>query len=69
MMQNNRALYSDRKFEVLKAVYKWRDTIGRVEDESPNFVLPNSYMFEIVNTLPNTKEELIKKCHKLQYVS
>ena len=41
LMERNRAIMSDKKFEVLKAVYRWRDGVARQDDESPHFVLPN----------------------------
>jgi ribonuclease D len=38
--------------KVLKMMMKWRDWIGRLEDESPKFVMPNSVMFQIARDLP-----------------
>ena len=48
-----------REVAVLKALYGWRDTIARDEDESPRFVLPNHLMIRLAQALPLTAASVV----------
>jgi len=52
------AQFTPQQFSVFKAVHKWRDTVGREEDESPNFIMPNHAIFSLARALPQDKATL-----------
>ncbi|KAG6193435.1 hypothetical protein E4U27_007760 [Claviceps purpurea] len=51
MRQGHLALNSEQ-FAVFRALWRWRDDTARKEDESPNFVLGASNVFEIARVNP-----------------
>lgn len=51
MRQGHLALNSEQ-FAVFRALWRWRDDTARKEDESPNFVLGTSNVFEIARVNP-----------------
>ena len=42
------------QMRVLKALYAWREDLGRQEDESVRYVLPNHLMLNIAQVMPST---------------
>jgi exosome complex exonuclease RRP6 len=50
--------FTPQQFSVFRAVHKWRDNIGREEDESPMFIMPNHAVFSIARLLPVDKAAL-----------
>ena len=53
-------LVSKINFEVFKAVHQWRDRIARIEDESQQYLLPNSALIAISDLPPKSLTELGK---------
>ncbi|KNA10843.1 hypothetical protein SOVF_140560 [Spinacia oleracea] len=45
---------------VLSALFEWRDTVARQDDESTGYVLPNKQLLEIAKRLPEKKEDLLE---------
>lgn len=54
-----------RKCKLFKAVYKWRDHIGRLLDENPNYILPNYDLHDIIEAFPFNLEVLKSKYRSL----
>eukprot|EP00826_Nyctotherus_ovalis_P012098 TRINITY_DN1315_c0_g4_i1.p1 TRINITY_DN1315_c0_g4~~TRINITY_DN1315_c0_g4_i1.p1 ORF type:complete len:211 (+),score=36.11 TRINITY_DN1315_c0_g4_i1:540-1172(+) len=52
IIDNNRLLLKKGEMSVLKGLLKWRDYVGRVEDESVQCVCPNEVLFALVRSLP-----------------
>jgi exosome complex exonuclease RRP6 len=52
------AQFTPQQFSVFRAVHRWRDNIGREEDESPMFIMPNHAVFSIARLLPVDKAAL-----------
>ena len=52
IIENNRLLLTKGQMAILKAILKWRDYIGRIEDESLDFVCPNDVIFIITRLIP-----------------
>lgn len=46
--------------EVLRAVHKWREVTAREEDESPNYVMRNDFLFSLVEAKPVTVEGVMR---------
>lgn len=51
-----------RQLFVLRALYAWRDTVARQEDESCGYVLPNRILMEIADRMPRKKREIAELC-------
>jgi Ribonuclease D len=68
IMSTNKAILSRRKYKILKAIYKWRDTVARQEDESPFYILASNIMFDLVNQYPLTKEQMRNKFRQFNYI-
>ncbi|KAL5120340.1 exosome nuclease subunit [Pleosporales sp. CAS-2024a] len=58
--------FTPQQFSVFRAVHQWRDNLGRKEDESPLFIMPNHALFSIARDMPTEKAALIKA---VQHVS
>lgn len=58
--------FSPQQFSVFRAVHKWRDSLGRLEDESPLFIMPNHAVFSVARALPADKAALF---NSIQHVS
>ncbi len=52
MIANHAASFKKVQLSVLKLVLKYRDYIGRVEDESTNYVCPNAVLLNIARSAP-----------------
>ena len=57
-VEQSRHNNSVNQLRVLKMLIKWRDFVARIDDESPNYMLPNHILFAIAKDLPKTKNEL-----------
>ncbi|KAF8510838.1 ribonuclease H-like domain-containing protein [Gautieria morchelliformis] len=53
----------DVQAAVFKAVHKWRDDVGRSEDESTRYVLPNHYIFRLSENPPQDLPALLGIFH------
>ena len=51
-----------QQIEVFSAVYSWRDTICRLEDESARYVLPNHMILQIADKMPDDDKALQAAC-------
>jgi exosome complex exonuclease RRP6 len=48
-----------------RALFRWRDTLAREEDESCSYVLPNHLLLKLAQAVPRTPEQLRMICHPL----
>lgn len=62
---NNRITQTVKQTSILKMLYKLRDYIARIEDESTDYVMPKHLMFQIAKNMPNTKSELRDCCRNM----
>jgi exosome complex exonuclease RRP6 len=46
------SLLNSEQFSVFKAVHQWRDQIARKDDDSINFVMPNSVILSLAKLMP-----------------
>lgn len=53
---------SHQQIEVFSAVYTWRDTVCRLEDESARYVLPNHMILQIADKMPDDDKGLQAAC-------
>ncbi|KAL6150021.1 exosome nuclease subunit [Exserohilum turcicum] len=60
------AQFTPEQFAVFRAVHKWRDDLGRKEDESPLFIMPNHAVFSVARAMPADKPALF---NAIQHVS
>jgi ribonuclease D len=51
-----------QQIEVFSAVYAWRDSVCRLEDESTRYVLPNHMIFQIAEKMPEDDKSLQLAC-------
>ena len=58
LLTRNKPIMSTKKYELLKALLRWRDKIARLEDESVRFILPNNVLFQLIDSMPKTTNEL-----------
>jgi len=47
-------------------LYKWRDTMARLDDESTDYVMSNKLLIEISKKMPQTKSELVQIIEKFE---
>eukprot|EP01117_Protostelium_nocturnum_P017732 TRINITY_DN7271_c0_g1_i1.p1 TRINITY_DN7271_c0_g1~~TRINITY_DN7271_c0_g1_i1.p1 ORF type:complete len:832 (-),score=300.13 TRINITY_DN7271_c0_g1_i1:114-2579(-) len=58
-------VFNPKQMGVFAALYSWRDSIARKEDESTGFILPNHMLFRIAETVPKSTVELLSCCNPL----
>jgi len=70
LIANHSASFKKLQTSVLKFMLKFRDYLGRLEDESPNYVCSNSVLVNIAKNVPTNYHELIECCkdRKLPYL-
>ena len=69
IMHRNKPILSYKKYKILKAIYKWRDSVARLEDENTGFILPMNLAFEIVELNPKSTDELYSRVRKINYIA
>jgi exosome complex exonuclease RRP6 len=66
MISRTPAQFTPQQFSVFRAVHKWRDDLGRKEDENPLFIMPNHAVFSVARAMPADKAALF---NAIQHVS
>lgn len=56
-------VFNEQQMRVFAAVYKWRDTVAREEDESYRYVLPNHMLFHVAELVPTSVPALLACCN------
>lgn len=57
--------FDNRQLHALREIHLWRDKIGRMEDESYPYVLPNHMMLQIAETLPREMQGILACCNPI----
>ncbi|KAH8687458.1 ribonuclease H-like domain-containing protein [Tricladium varicosporioides] len=61
------ALFNNEQFAVFKAIHQWRDQVARTDDDSTNFVMPNSIIFTIARIMPKDMIALLGIAHHVSH--
>ena len=59
MLIKQSAIFTKEQFSVFKAVHQWRDEIARKEDESVQFVMQNSSLYNLAREMPSAIPQLL----------
>ncbi|KNG52667.1 exosome complex exonuclease rrp [Stemphylium lycopersici] len=60
--------FTPQQFSVFRAVHKWRDDLGRKEDESPLFIMPNHAVFSVARSMPADKAALFNAVQHVSHI-
>ena len=63
IVRRARANLNNKQLSCLAEVYVWRDKLGRAEDESVHYVLPNHMMLKICTELPREMQGILACCN------
>ncbi|CAA9962130.1 Exosome complex exonuclease Rrp [Pyrenophora teres f. maculata] len=63
------AQFTREQFSVFRAVHEWRDTLGRKEDESPLFIMPNHAVFSVARDMPSNKVGLFNAIQHVGHIT
>lgn len=63
LVRKSKINFNNKQLFALKEIYSWRDKTGRVEDESPGFVLPNHMLLKICSELPREMQGILACCN------
>jgi len=63
MVRKARATLNNKQLFCLKEMFCWRDKLGRTEDESVMYVLPNHMMMKIATELPREMQGILACCN------
>ncbi|KAF5298456.1 hypothetical protein FQR65_LT01235 [Abscondita terminalis] len=63
--QKSKRLFDNRQLFALKELYKWRDDLGRTEDESTGYILPNHMLLQISEQLPREMQGILACCNPI----
>ena len=58
LVERSRHTHTLNQLRILKMMFKWRDYVARLDDESTHYMLPNHILFAIAKEMPTTKNEL-----------
>ncbi len=59
MLSRTPAIYNKEQFSVFRAVHQWRDGVGREQDDSVHYVMPNHQIFSIAREMPTNRAALL----------
>lgn len=65
MYRKSKKLFNNRQLYALRELHKWRDTIGRTEDESIGYILPNHMLLNIAESLPREMQGILACCNPI----
>jgi exosome complex exonuclease RRP6 len=63
LVRKARANLNSKQLWAAKELFAWRDKVGRVEDESTNYVLPNHMLLKIASELPREMQGILACCN------
>lgn len=69
LILRNKMILSTEKLKILKNLLKWRFKYASIEDENPVFVLPNHIIFQLIDKIPRTAQELHSNFKRISYVA
>lgn len=65
ILKKSKAVHNNRQLYAMQELYSWRDSKGRQEDESTNYVLPNHMMLKISTELPREMQGILACCNPI----
>lgn len=63
LYRRSKKIFDNRQLFALQQIYAWRDAIGRLEDESTGYVLPNHMLMHIAEHLPREMQGVLACCN------
>lgn len=61
--RRSKKIFDNRQLYALQHLFSWRDEIGRMEDESTGYVLPNHMLMHIAEHLPREMQGILACCN------
>ncbi|KAM7364737.1 exosome component Rrp6 [Cochliomyia hominivorax] len=65
LYRKSKRIFDNRQLYAFGEIFKWRDTIARLEDESYGYVLPNHMMLQISESLPREMQGILACCNPI----
>ncbi|XP_022090438.1 exosome component 10-like [Acanthaster planci] len=65
LWKRSKKSFNPKQYEALKLLYAWRDRVGRQEDESTGYVLPNHMLFQVAENLPREPHGVLACCNPI----
>lgn len=65
LYRKSKRIFDNRQLFALKQLFEWRDSVGRMEDESYGYVLPNHMMLQIAENLPREMQGILACCNPI----
>ena len=65
LYRKSKRIFDNRQLFAFSEIFKWRDTIARLEDESYGYVLPNHMMLQISESLPREMQGILACCNPI----
>ncbi|KNC29695.1 hypothetical protein FF38_05071 [Lucilia cuprina] len=65
LYRKSKRIFDNRQLFAYSEIFKWRDTIARLEDESYGYVLPNHMMLQISESLPREMQGILACCNPI----
>lgn len=63
LLKKQKKTYNTQQLTAFRLLYGWRDKLGRQEDESTGYILPNHMLFKISEELPKEPQGIIACCN------
>ncbi|VDN53439.1 unnamed protein product, partial [Dracunculus medinensis] len=61
LLQGRKSINNKQRY-ALSALWQWRDTLARLEDESHHYILPNHMLLQIAEILPREQQGILACC-------
>ncbi|XP_022335537.2 exosome complex component 10-like [Crassostrea virginica] len=65
LYRKSKKVFNSRQLQALQRLYQWRDKLGRMEDESTGYVLPNHMLLQIADILPREQQGIFACCNPI----
>lgn len=65
LYRKSKRIFDNRQLFAFGEIFKWRDSIARIEDESYGYVLPNHMMLQISESLPREMQGILACCNPI----
>lgn len=63
LYRRSKKVFDNRQMFALKELFAWRDCVGRLEDESCGYILPNHMLMHISENLPRELQGILACCN------
>ncbi|XP_065371175.1 exosome complex component 10 homolog [Calliphora vicina] len=65
LYRKSKRIFDNRQLFAFGEIFKWRDSVARLEDESYGYVLPNHMMLQISESLPREMQGILACCNPI----